>query len=99
MFAVESLKKLEVLDFQPSEEKLEYKKPYFTKIPTLTLPVKPKETATLIANIDGTPRPKGKLIIISCTSEHFAKFLLNTVKKWKIIWCHKINSVIMCHFI
>lgn len=36
------------------------KKPTFTKQPTTVLTVKTQDTATLIANIDGVPRPKGQ---------------------------------------
>lgn len=48
-----------VKDVKPSTVEAELRKPSFTKQPTTVLTVKQYETATLLANIDGAPRPNG----------------------------------------
>ena len=62
-YLVGSLKDVPRQEAVVVEEEIGYKKPFFTKIPTLTVSVKPKDTATLIANIDGVPRPNGEITL------------------------------------
>lgn len=53
------MKKEKTEKVEPKMVSVDMKKPAFTKQPTLSVSVKPKDTATLIANIEGVPRPTG----------------------------------------
>lgn len=68
MYLAEKIDKQPIKKAEPSKVEVALKKPSFTKQPTLVVSVEPKQTATLLANIDGVPRPSGIYLYSVITS-------------------------------
>ena len=62
LIAVDTVDHTPVEEVQPTVESAELQQPYFTKELSRSIIVKPNDTATLLANIAGVPRPEGRRV-------------------------------------